>query len=325
MSATYWVLKRFGVILALFYLAVMGVLVFSRYRSGMTTPERLSVFYPAGRVYPRTAKNGLIRLVYGFPPAGDDAAGETGSVEILAYGDAGATIRLDGGNRVSATADDLVRRLANTAPLESGRERLEGLFNRLLGLHLEFMRGVEEMLGGAGRDGWLRQILSKAAISAMYLGAVLLAWRLLVRVDRLSGGEAGHSLTYGLFAVWPAAVILVSFAGINVVHVARHLPASWHFMHWHATAGWAAMFAWPAALILLSLLDILRSLASFDFPRALGHAGVLAAGILSIPLVALGVLFAVLAAGMYLCFRIGRRTLLPASWRNRLGGIIGRK
>ncbi len=326
MSITYWVFKRFGILIALFYIAVVGILVFSYYQSGMTSPDRLALFYPAGGAYARTTKNGLIRRIYGFPPAEDDAVKGTESVEILSYNDDGATVRLDGRNQRTVTTNDVVRHLINrdSAALESGMAPLQGPFNYILTLHLEFLRGMEQSVGGTEQGSLRRLILPKAAISAIYLGLAFLAWWLLGRMDRISSYKGGYSLAYGSFVLWPIAVILVSFAGVNVVHVARHLPDSYYFMHWYVMAGWAAMFAWPAAVILLSLLDIVKALSSFEFSRALAHAGVLAAGILTVPLVAVGVLFAILVVAMYFGLRIGKRVLLPESWQRRLGGILGR-
>ncbi len=326
MSVSYWMFKQFGVLIVLFYAAVMGILIFTYHQAGMTTPDRLARYYPAGRTYPRTTKNGTVREIYGFPPAADDARTGSESVDILSYTDAGAVVRLDGKNQRTVTTNDVIKYLINrdSAALESSLAPLNAPANFLLGLHLQFLRGLEKSLGGQDENGLRRLILPKAAISVIYLGLAFVVWYALGRMDRLSSYKAGYSLIFGSFVLWPITVIVVSFAGVNVVHVARHMPDSYNFMHWYVVAGWAAMFAWPAGMIVLSLVDIVRAVASFDLGRALGHAAVLAAGIAAVPLVTVGVMFAILVVVMYFGLKVGKRLLLPESWQKRLGGILGR-
>lgn len=313
MSFSYWVSKKFGVLIVLFYVAVMGVLVVSNYRArGIVTPDALASYFPAGRSYLRTTKNKLVREIFGLPAAEDDVRTERDTVDIVSYTDEGAVIRLNGGSQETVEAPKVVRYLTNrdSSELERAIQPLHGPLNVLLDLHLRFMKRVEDGVGG-GESGSLRRlIIPKIVISVVYLGLVFMVLFFLRRYDRRSTDyKGGFADIYASFLYWPIAVIIVSVAGANVVDVVRHLPDSYHFMHWYIVGGWAAIFAWPLFVAALSVVDIVRSVMRLDISHALLHAAVLGAGIISIPLVTVGVMFAILVAALYIGYRFIRNTI----------------
>lgn len=319
MSISYWVAKKLGVIIVLFYLVVMGTLVVSYYsETGTSKPEVLAAYYPPGRSYPRTTKNKVVREIFGLPPSDDDS-NVSDRVDIISYTPNGAVIRVKGKTQEEVDTNKVVRYLVNpdTGELERYIAPLEEPLNTLLTLHLRFMKRVEDGVGGDA-GGFKRLIVPKVVISVAYLGIVLVALLALRRVDRASSYKAGFSLIYASFIYWPVAVIVISFVGSNVVDVVRHFPDSLEFMHWHVVASWAAIFAWPLFVTALSALDIVRSLIRLDYNHALGHAAVLGAGIISIPLVTIGVLFAILVCVMYIGYRMARRVLLPEKVKKAL-------
>ncbi|MCC8191400.1 MAG: hypothetical protein LIP77_12330 [Planctomycetes bacterium] len=312
MSISYWVAKKFGMLIVLFYVVVMGVLVVSYYHeSGIASPQTLAAFYPPGRTYTRTTKNATIREILGFP-ASEAEEDSGGTVAIVSYTGDGAVIR-SGKTQESVATHRVIRSLGSrdSRELEAALAPLYGPFDALLRLHLSFMRRVEDAVGGEA-GGLQKMILPKVVISLAYLGLVFLVLSILKRVDNAAEGyRGGYSLIYGSFLYWPIAVIAISFIGTNVVDVVRHLPDSLEFMHWYVAWGWIAMLAWPLLVALFSLLDILRSALHFDYNRTIAHALVLTAGRLSIPLVTVGVMFAVMVVVMYVGYRVTRRVLLP--------------
>ena len=82
-----------------------------------------------------------------------------------------------------------------------------------------------------------------------------------------------------------------------------------------ALAGWGTVLAWPALVIILSLLDIVRSLFASRFIAAVTHAAVLALGLASIPVMAIGALFALFAGALYIFYRLGSQAILPSRQR----------
>lgn len=320
MSISYWVAKKFGALLVVFYLLVMGTLVVSYYHdTGTSKPEVLAAYYPAGRSYPSTTKNQVVREIFGMPASENDSKVPAG-IEIISYTDTGAVIRVKGKNQEEVDTNKVVHYLVNpdTGDLERVIAPLQEPLNTLLNLHLRFMKRVEDGVGGEA-GGLQKMILPKVVVSFVYLGIVFVALFALRRVDRSTEYKSGFSLIYASFVYWPLAVIVISFLGSNVVDAVRHFPGSLDFMHWYVVAGWAAIFAWPLFVGLLSALDVLRSLLRGDYNLAVGHAAVLAGGIISIPLVTIGVLFVIAVCAMYLAYRVGRRVLVPERIKKALG------
>lgn len=321
MSITYWFARKFGILIALLYLGAFSTLVFSYYYSGVSDPSTLASFYPPGRAYPRTVKNRAIMEIFGLPVPEDEAVEQGATIDILSYSDEGAVVRFRNGSPVTVPANKVVRYLLNqdSSEIESYLAPLTNPVAKLVDLHLGFMKGVEASVGGQDEKSLRRFVLPKIVVSLVYLGLVFITHLVLKKVDNLSDSsyKGGYSLTYGGLAWWPAAVIATSFVGANVVDVVRHLPYSYDFMHWYVIGGWAIILAWPVLVVALSIADIVRSFARMEINHALTHTVVLAAGLAAIPLVTVGVLFAILSVMIVLALRAGKKLIMPAGSKRR--------
>lgn len=312
MSISYWVAKKLGVFIILFYVAVMGVLVVSYYHTGIADARMVARYYPPG-VYAGSNKYQTVRKIYGVIPEEIEKLFAVGSVQIVSYSDTGAVIRHNGKEN-TVSVEDVIRYLANknSGKIEAALFPLHEPLNALLKIHLNILHRIE-MAAGGDEEGYRRIIIPKIAISCAYLGLVLFIFFILRRVDcSLKEHQGGYSLIYGAFIFWPIAIIVVSLAGTNVLDVVRHLPDSYYFLHWYIAAGWAAMLAWPFLVAFLSVIDIIHSFLRVDLNQTCAHLGVLAAGIISIPLVTIGVLFALLAATLYIGYRAVRKLVLSS-------------
>ncbi len=319
MSVSYWISKRFGVLITLFYMGVIGVLIVSHYKVGVSEPGVLARYYPPGRTYESSDKYQIVRDVYGFSPELSERISAKGGVDVLSYTDDGVVIQRSGKKQETVSTGDAIKYLANpnTAEVESYVSPLYRPLNELLDLHLKFLRRAEEVVGGEG-DGLTKLIVPKAIISAAYLGLVCFILYVLKRVDKSSGDyKGGYSLIYASFVFWPIAIIVVSFFGTNVVDVVRHLPDSYFFLRNYIVGAWAALFAWPLFVIAISILDIIHAALWVDLNRALAHAAVLALGVISVPLVTVGVLFAILVAVLYTGYRATKKLVLPAALQRK--------
>jgi|GEM_PF-4005079 len=313
MSVSYWVAKKFGVLIVLFYLAVMGILVVTHYRTGVAETFALARAYPPGR-YESSDKYQTVREIYGFPPELEERLAAKGDIDIIAYTDDGIVMQRQGKNPETVPADDAMKYLANrsTSPVEPYLAPLNRPLTELMNVHLAFMERVERAVGGEA-SGWRAMIVPKIIISGVYLGIVCVIMIILRRVDaHAKKYHGGFSLVYGAFVLWPIAMIVVSFAGASVIDVVRHMPDSYSFLRPHVLGGWAAMFAWPVALSVLCVFDIIHAALRVNLNSALAHAAVLALGWLSIPVVTVGVLFAALSVVLYIGYKATRRVVLPA-------------
>lgn len=318
MSISYWVAKKFGVLIVLFYLAVMGILVVTHYRTGVAETPALALAYPPGR-YESSDKYQTVREIYGFPPELEERLAAKGDIQVLSYTDDAVVIQRAGKNPETVPADDVIKYLANrrTSTVESYIAPLNRPLTELMDLHLAFMQRVERAVGGE-TSGWRSLIIPKIVISGVYLGIVCVIMFILRRVDANSKKyKGGFSLVYGGFIMWPIAMIIVSFAGSSVVDVVRHMPDSYYFMRPHVLGGWAAMFAWPVLLAALCIFDIIHAALRVNMNSALAHAAVLAAGIVSIPVVTVGVLFAILSVVLYIGYKMTKKLVLPSSLQAR--------
>lgn len=315
MSFTYWFAKRFGVLAVLLYLGAAVVLVVSHYRTGMADTSILAGYYPPGRAYPRTTKNRLVREIFGLPFDEDEIASATETVEIVNYTEEGAVVKLQGKAQKEVPTDKVVQYLVNsdTGEIERALEPFDRPLDFLLDLHLRFMKRVETGVGGEDADGLRRLILPKVVIAVVYLGLVFILYFILRRIDRTSDYKCGFSITYGALIFWPISVIAISLLGTNVVDVVRHLPGSYHFMRSYILGSWAVIFAWPLLVIALGLVDVIRSGMKVQLNHFLAHSAVLAIGIVSIPLVTVGALFAILVCVLYAGYRVARKVVLPNS------------
>ncbi len=314
MSVSYWIARKFGVLIVLFYIAVMGVLVVTHYRTGVAEARALAQVYPPGHRYAGSDKYQTVREIYGFPDELEERLRASGTVDVLSYTDNGAVIQRQGKNPETVPADEVVKYLASrdSARLEQYLAPTYPLLNEMLELHLAFLRRVERGIGGEAAS-WRNLLLPKVILSGVYLGLVCVIMYVLRRADAVSKKyQGGFSLMYGAFVLWPIAMIIVSFAGASVVDVVRHLPDSSVFIRSHVLGGWTAMFAWPVALVVLCIFDIVHAALRVDMNRALAHVAVLAAGVISIPLVTVGVLFAILSVTIYLAYRAAKKIILPA-------------
>lgn len=317
MSVSYWAAKKIGVLIVLFYVAIMGILVGAYYYTGAADPGLLARLYPPG-AYAGSDKYQTVWEIYGFSTDEFEKRMAAGGIEIISYGDDAVVIRRDG-KQQTVSIGDVIKYLANrdSGEIENALSPMYGPLNALLRIHLNFLRRVEAATGG-DEDGYRRLIVPKIVVSCAYLGIVLITFIILKRIDRSPKKyRGGYSLIYGSFIFWPIAVIIVSFSGISVLDVIRHLPDSYVFMHWYIVGGWAAIFAWPLFVGFLSILDIINAFLRVGFNQACAHIGVLAAGIISIPLVTVGVLFALLVVSIYLGYRVVKKLVLPASMQRR--------
>ncbi|MDR2390974.1 MAG: hypothetical protein LBE84_04750 [Planctomycetota bacterium] len=319
MSISYWTAQKFSVLAVAALIAAAGFIVLPDFMpEGAVNPAGMAAVFPPGAVYAANSDRIDLARLYGLPEDNWLAAGNPKSVRIAAYSHSGPAVSLDNGKEETVSFAKAISYLAARDGRPHPERRLEplgGLLNRLLDMHLRLLRRIEEAVAGWNPGKLLSAVIPRIAVAFLYCGAIWAIWFFLSRADRFSVRKNGFGLIYLSLALWPAYAIAVSLPGIGLADVIRHYPDSLVFLNWPALAGWGAVLAWPALVILLSLLDIVRSLFDFRFVAAVTHAAVLALGLASIPVMAIGALFALFAGALYIFYRAGRWTFLPSGQR----------
>jgi hypothetical protein len=310
--------QKFGVIFIFFYAAAAVVVAIPDiFSGGAADPGKMAAVYPPNVPLPASAQIRKLAHVYGLPENGRFAASNPENVKIISYSASGVEMSVDGGAPEAASFAKALKYLGAPASSQANAwlAPLNQAFDFLLNIHLGLLRRLDETLAAWKLGDFLSLILAKIAIAVIYCGVVPVIWHFLARYDAISSRKAGFSLIYISLAVWPVYVIALSLIGVSLLDVLRHLPASLTFLNPPILIAWGAILAWPILLTLLSLLDILSALCAFRLSSALSHAMVLTAGLASIPMVAAGILFAILAALLYVAYRTGRRLIRPARSR----------